>query len=89
VDGEGNGPVSREQPAEAQPVAAGPVKVGGAVPRLVDVTVLAGLAALADATPPEDTRSAVGSDSSDSSASDLRTKLGIGSTIAVVSDPQR
>lgn len=40
MDGAGNGPVSRAQPAEAQPVAAGPVKVGEDLPRLEDVTAL-------------------------------------------------
>jgi hypothetical protein len=39
VDGVETGPVSREQP-EAQPVAAGPVKVGVYRPRLDDVTAL-------------------------------------------------
>src|SRR6185437_1730736 len=37
VDGTRVGPVSREQPAVLQPVAAGPVKVGEDCPRLVDV----------------------------------------------------
>ena len=40
VDGEDVGPVSREHPAEAQPVAAGPVKVGAPSPRLDEVTGL-------------------------------------------------
>ena len=38
VDGVRNGPVSKEQRAEAQPVAAGPANVGAFVPRLDDVT---------------------------------------------------
>src|SRR5215469_9080962 len=74
VDGVGNGPVSREQLAGAQPLAAGPVKVGEAVPRLVDVTVLVVLATRAAAVPPEKTTSAIGSDNTESSASDLRIK---------------
>jgi hypothetical protein len=37
VDGVGKGPVSKEQPTEAQPVAAGPTKVGVNSPKLVDV----------------------------------------------------
>jgi len=69
--------VSREQLAGAQPLAAGPAKVGEAVPRLVDVTVLVVLATRAAAAPPEKTTSAIGSDNSDSSASDLRTNPGI------------
>src|ERR1700689_1620927 len=83
VDGDGNGPVSREQPSVAQPVAAGPVKVGDEVPRLDEVTVLVALtvvvvvATRADAAPPERTMSATGSDHSDSSANNLRTRLGI------------
>src|SRR5215471_20303253 len=44
VDGVRNGPVSREHPAVAQPVAAGPAKVGASVPMLVDVMVLVVLA---------------------------------------------
>src|SRR5580704_14802541 len=49
VDGETNGPVSRLQPL-AQPVAAGPVKVGENVPRLEEVTLEPwGVAILADA----------------------------------------
>jgi hypothetical protein len=39
VDGEKNGPVSKEQP-EAQPVAAGPTKVGEYSPNLDDVMAL-------------------------------------------------
>ncbi|HTS99712.1 MAG TPA: hypothetical protein VMI33_24140 [Streptosporangiaceae bacterium] len=39
VDGVRNGPESREQPEAAQPVAAGPAKVGLTVPRLEVVTV--------------------------------------------------
>jgi len=38
VDGEKNGPVSKEQP-DAQPVAAGPAKVGGNSPKLDDLIV--------------------------------------------------
>ena len=45
VDGEAKGPNSSEQPAEAQPVAAGPTKVGLNCPRLDDLTALAVLAA--------------------------------------------
>jgi len=89
VDGVRNGPVSKEQPAEAQPVAAGPANVGAFVPRLDDVTVLVALAARADAVPPERTTSAAGSDNSDNSANNLRTRVGIEPTIAVVSRPQR
>ena len=49
VDGETNGPVSRSHPL-AQPVAAGPTKVGEKVPRLEEVTVeWRGFATLADA----------------------------------------
>jgi hypothetical protein len=83
VEGEGNGPVSREQPAVAQPVAAGPVKVGDEVPKLDEVTMLVALTVLvavatrADAAPPDRTTSATGSDNSDSSANNLRTRLGI------------
>jgi hypothetical protein len=83
VEGEGNGPVSREQPAVAQPVAAGPVKVGDEVPKLDEVTVLVALIVLAvvatraEAAPPDRTTSATGSDSRDSSANNLRTRLGI------------
>ena len=83
VDGVGNGPESSEQPGEVQPVAAVPTKVGEPVPRLVDLTVwvdltvLVVLATRADAAPPERTTSATGSDNTDSSASDLRTRLGI------------
>jgi hypothetical protein len=40
VDGVGYGPDSSEQPAVAQPAAAGPVKVGEWSPRLEDVTLL-------------------------------------------------
>jgi hypothetical protein len=39
-DGVAVGPVSREQPGDAQPVAAGPTKVGEYVPKLDDVTEL-------------------------------------------------
>jgi hypothetical protein len=83
VDGDGNGPVSREQPAVAQPLAAGPVKVGDEVPRLDEATVLVVLTVLvvvatrADAAPPDRTTSATGSDNSDSSANNLRARLGI------------
>lgn len=38
VDGVRMGPVSKEQPAEAQPVAAGPTKVGLKFPRLYGLT---------------------------------------------------
>ena len=49
VDGETNGPVSRLHPL-AQPVAAGPVKVGEKLPRLEEVTPEpCGFAILADA----------------------------------------
>ena len=95
VDGAGNGPVSREQPAVAQPVAAGPVKVGDEVPRLDEVTVLVALTVLvvvatrADAAPPERTTSATGSDNRDSSANNLRTRLDIEPTIASFPHPQR
>ena len=41
MDGEKKGPVSKEQP-EAQPVAAGPTKVGENSPKLDDVTALVG-----------------------------------------------
>jgi hypothetical protein len=41
VEAVGKGPWSNEQP-EAQPVAAGPTKVGENVPRLEDVIVLGG-----------------------------------------------
>ena len=78
VDGAGNGPESREQPADAQPVAAGPTKVGAAVPRLDDVTALVVLATRAAEAPPETaTASAIGSDNSDTRARDLRTSLDI------------
>ncbi|MGA8458175.1 MAG: hypothetical protein WB800_22420, partial [Streptosporangiaceae bacterium] len=75
-----NGPVSNEQP-EAQPVAAGPVKVGETLPRLLDLTalvvltVLAAVATRADAVPPEATTSATGSDNSDSRVKDFRAIL--------------
>jgi hypothetical protein len=75
VDGLGNGPVSREQPAEAQPVAAGPVKVGAPDPRLDDVTVWVALAAGAADAPPENATNAIGSDNSDSRVMVLRTRL--------------
>lgn len=88
VDGAGNGPVSREQPAVAQPVAAGPVKVGGEVPKLDEVAVLVVPATRADAAPPERTTSATGSDNSDSSANNLRTRLGIEPTIASFPPPE-
>ena len=39
VDGEKNGPVSKEQPFAVQPVAAGPTKVGENSPKVEDVTV--------------------------------------------------
>jgi hypothetical protein len=47
VDGEKNGPVSKEQPFAVQPVAAGPTKVGENSPKVEDVTVgfVAGAAA--------------------------------------------
>lgn len=38
VEGVKKGPVSKEQPAEVQPVAAGPTKVGENCPKLDDVT---------------------------------------------------
>jgi hypothetical protein len=38
VEGEGKGPVSKEQPGDLQPVAAVPTKVGGRFPKLDDVT---------------------------------------------------
>ena len=64
MDGVGNGPVSRSQPGEVQPVAAGPVKVGVNVPRLDDLTWLVALTVLvvlaADAAPPERTTSVIG-----------------------------
>jgi hypothetical protein len=77
VDGVLNGPVSREHPAVAQPVAAGPVKVGAPVPRLVDVMVLDVWATRADAAPPERATSAIGRDNMDRITSALRTRLGI------------
>ena len=40
VDGEKKGPVSKEQPEAAQPVAAAPTKVGEYFPKLDDVTAL-------------------------------------------------
>jgi len=53
VDGEKNGPVSKEQPFAVQPVAAGPTKVGENSPKVEDVTVgaLAGFLAGAAAAP--------------------------------------
>jgi hypothetical protein len=74
--------VSKEQP-EAQPVAAGPVKVGETLPRLLDLTVLVVLtvpvvvATRADAVPPEAMTSATGSDNSDSRVKDFRAILDI------------
>jgi hypothetical protein len=38
MDGEKNGPVSKEQPFAVQPVAAGPTKVGENSPKVEDVT---------------------------------------------------
>ena len=68
--------MSKEHP-EAQPVAAGPVKVGETLPRLLDLTVLVVVATRAAAVPPEATTSATGSDNSDSSVNDFRAILGI------------
>jgi hypothetical protein len=58
VDGEKNGPESKEQPFAVQPVAAGPTKVGENSPKVEDVTaplaalagLVAGAAAAASAT---------------------------------------
>jgi hypothetical protein len=61
VDGDTNGPVSRLQPL-AQPVAAGPTKVGEEVPRLEEVTLEPwGLAILADAPSETPANIAIGS----------------------------
>lgn len=82
VDGEKKGPVSREQP-EAQPVAAGPAKVGEYFPKLDEVMPLV----LDDVMPlvpfvtgaapavPEASISATGNDSNDSSATVLYTRF--------------
>jgi hypothetical protein len=76
VDGVENGPESSEQPGEVQPVAAGPTKVGAAVPRLDEETaVVAALATGAADAPPAETTSATGSANSDSITNDLRTNL--------------
>ena len=75
-------------------MAAGPVKVGETLPRLLDLTVLVVLTVLAvvatraDAAPPEATTSATGSDNSDSRVNDFRAILGIDPTIAVVAAPR-
>lgn len=78
VEGARNGPVSREQPAAAQPVAAGPVKVGAFWPRLDVVTavvrVLAAPATRA-AAGPEMASSATGKDSTESTTAVLRRRL--------------
>jgi hypothetical protein len=68
VDGVLVGPVSKEHPAEAQPVAAGPTKVGAKFPRLDDVTPLVlAVAFVAEAAlaPTGATTSATTSDSRD------------------------
>jgi hypothetical protein len=80
VDGVANGPVSKWQP-EAQPAAAEPTKVGLNDPRLDDltlddVTVVAVVFATgAAAAPPENATNATGSAKTDTSATNLRTRL--------------
>ena len=69
VDGEEKGPTSSEQPAEAQPVAAGPTKVGLNCPRLDDLTALAVLATGAAVAPVGTATRAMISESSDRSDS--------------------
>jgi len=64
VYGEKSGPVSKEQPEEAQPVAAGPTKVGEYCPKLDDVMAVVGplvVVAAGAAAPPEATTSATAS----------------------------
>jgi len=59
VDGDENGPMSKEQPEDAQPVAAGPAKVAGNFPKLEEEGLLfagvGGVAAFAEGVNPATT----------------------------------